>query len=141
MKVIDPGHKYELWQLGTINPTYLTFVKRSGGAIQYKDEWPGLQTQEVLRAVIDRSKYLNDIIPCAETEDAIYYARMALFMYEVRAYRRKQEELNRKQPKHDDSTSPKTWRRNPFADVPFSEHEIELRPIGPDGHIIIEEQS
>lgn len=135
MKIIDPGHIYDLWQLGSDEPQRLTFIKRSGGAVQYDEEWPGVQVQEVLRALIDRSLYLNDIIPCAETEDAIWYLRMALFSYEARAHRRKQEGLNRKQPNHDDSERPRCWREFPFQDVPFNEADIEIRPIGIDGHI------
>lgn len=137
MKIIDPGHIYELWQLGCEESQRLVHVKRSGEAVQYKQEYPGVQTQEVLRAEIDRCKYLNSIIPCTETEDAIYYLRMALFMFEVRAWRRKQSNLNRKRPEHDDTQRAKTWYENPYYDIPFNEHEIELRPIGPDGHIMI----
>lgn len=137
MEVIDNGHVYDLWQLGTDDPQRLTFIKRSGGAVQYDKEWPGLQVQEVLRALIHRSLYLNDIINCVETMDAVHHMRMALFMYEARAYRRKQEGLNREKPEHDDTERPRPWRDTPYADVPFTEFEIEQRPIGPDGHILV----
>lgn len=139
MEIVDSGHIYRLKEIGT-DPgiQYLMFIKRSGGAVKYDEEWPGLQTQEVLRALIDRTKYLDSIIPCAETKDAVYHLRMALFMYEVRAYRRKQEEVNRKAPRHDDSERPHGWRELPFGDIPFSEHEIEKRLVGLDGHILLE---
>lgn len=141
MKILDPGHIYELEELGEDqygkDTQTLTFVKRSGGAVHYDHEWPGLQTQEVLRALIDRTEYLDAIIPCTESQSAAYHLRMALFFYEARAHRRKQEGKNRKQPEHDDTERPKPWREFDFADVPFSEHDIELRPIGPDGHIIL----
>ncbi len=137
MLVLDPGHLYELKELNG-DTQLLKFVKRSGGAIEYEVEHPGLQTQEVLRALIDRTEYLNSIIPCVESEEAAYHLRMALFLYEARAYRRKMEKVNREAPEHDDSASPKAWRENPFDDVPFNETEIELRPIGPDGHILID---
>lgn len=140
MEVLVPGHVYDLWQLGTDEPQRLTFVRRSGGAVIYQEEWPGLQTQEVLRALIDRTLYLDAILPCKESEDAVWYLRMALFSYEARAHRRKQESLNRKRPEHNDRVSPKAWRMNPFDDVPFNEHEIEKRPIGTDGHILIEDK-
>jgi hypothetical protein len=136
MEVVDKGHVYDLNQLGG-GTQRLTFIKRSGGAVHYETEWAGLQTQEVLRVLIDRTKYLNQILPCVETEDAIHYLRMALFMYEVRAWRRKQEKVNRKEGEHDDSLHPKNWREVPFSDVPFDEHEIELRPTGEDGHILL----
>ncbi|MEK7460280.1 MAG: hypothetical protein AAB628_01880 [Patescibacteria group bacterium] len=138
MKVIDPGHLYELKEIGK-NPCiqHLLFIKRSGGAIKYNEEWPGLQTQEVLRVLIDRTIYLNDITPCFETMDAVQHLRMALFMYEVRAYRRKKEEVNRKAERHDYSARPHGWRDLPFGDIPFNEHEIEKRLVGLDGHIIV----
>lgn len=136
MKILDTGHVYELTQLGGGTQT-LTFVKRSDGAVQYDKEWPGVQTQEVLRALIDRTKYLDSILPCAETKDAIQHLRMTLFMYEVRAWWRKQEKVNRKDPQHDDEARPRPWRKEPFEDVPFTEYEIELRPIGKDGHILV----
>lgn len=125
-------------QLGTEQQQPILFVKRSGGAVEYDREWPGVQTQEVLRVLIDRTKYLNGIIPCVESEEAIYHLRMALFQYEARAYRRKQEEKNRKSPEHDDTAHPRPHRIHPYEDVPFSEFEIELRPIGEDGHIVLD---
>ena len=136
MKVIDPGHIYELIELGSDKTQTLTFIKRSGGAITYDHEWPGLQTQEVIRALIDRTEYLDAVLTCTETQDALYHLRMALYCYELRAYRRKRESVNRKAPSHDDSERPRPWRDNP-DDMPFNEQDIENRPIGPDGHIVI----
>lgn len=137
MRVLDDGHSYELEQLGTDDKFLLKFIKRSGGAIQYGEEWAGLQTQEVIRALIHRTAYLDSIIECAESQDSIYHLRMALFLYEARAYRRKMEGSNRKEPKHDDGTRHKAWSENPYADVPFNEYRIEEYPIGEDGHIIL----
>lgn len=131
MNIIDPGHIYDLWLIGTDQPQRLTFVKRSGGAIQYDHEYPGVQVQEVLRALIDRSEYLDAILPCFETQDAVWFLRRALHAYEARAYRRKQEAVNREQPAHDDTV-------REHRDVPFGEYQIEDHPIGDDGHIRIE---
>lgn len=138
MKCLDPGHIYLLQQLGCDNPQCLVFVKRSGGAIEYDKEWPGVQVQEVLRVLIDRSEYLDGVIPATETRNAVHWLRMALYEYEARAYRRKRELLNRERPEHDDSAGLDTSRES-YADVPFTEFEIELRPIGADGHIILKE--
>jgi len=134
MKIIDPGHIYEFEQLGGGTQT-VTFVKRSGGAIQYEKEWAGLQTQEVLRALIDRTKYLYKVLPCAETEEALYHLRLSLYWYEVRALRRKRNKVNRTTENHDDSDIPKVRGEFP-KDIPFGIEDIELRPIGEDGHII-----
>lgn len=141
MRIVDPGHVYDMWQLGSRCMQRICFIKRSGGAVRYAKEWAGVQVQEVLRVLIDRCEYLNGIIWCTETQDAIYHLRMALFAFEARAYRRKQEGLNRQQPEHDDSARAKPWRDNPYEDVPFNEYEIELRPIGADGHIVLGEKA
>ena len=135
MKIVEQGHVYDLKNLESPGSQRLTFIKRSSGAIEYTDEHPGTNTQEVIRALIERSIYLNDVIPCAETEDAIYHLRMALFCYEVRAWRRKQEKLNKKAPRHDD-TEPPNSHRDGYDGIPFSEYKIEELPVGDDGHVI-----
>lgn len=129
MKVLIDGHVYELRELGSNDAQKLTFVRRSGGAVTYDKEWAGLRSQEVLRVLIDRTKYLHDVLPCKETEEALYHLRRALFMYEARAYRRKQDTVNRTTSDHDE--------RVDFSDIPFTEEAIELRPIGDDGHILL----
>lgn len=137
MIIVDPGHIYDLWQLGTNDPLRISFIKRGGGAITYPEEWPGVQNQEVTRALIDRSIYLDNILPCSETQDAIYHYRMALWCFEARAHRRKMEKVNRKLPVHDDTCRMRPNRILLAEDVPFTEYEIEKYPIGPDGHILI----
>jgi hypothetical protein len=135
MKVIDPGHVYECNQLGGGTQT-ITFIKRSSGAVTYEQEWAGLQTQEVLRALIDRTKFLNEILPCSETIEALYHLRMSLYWYEVRAYRRKSDKVNRTEFKHKDT--PCEYLRGEYPDdIPFTEVDIENREVSGDGHIII----
>ena len=136
MKIIDPGHIYELRQLGDANTQTIRFIKRCGGAVQYSQEWSGLQTQEVLRALIDRTEYLNDILPCKETIEAKRCLQMALYWYEVRALRRKRSETNRTTLDHDDMETPHVEFQY-AKDIPFDEVDIELRSIGEDGHIIL----
>ena len=138
MRILDPGHVYELDNLGFRGTQTIRFVKRSGGAATHDEEWDGLQTQEVIRALIDRTEYLDAILPCAESDRAAYHLRMALFEYEARAYRRKQEGKNRRIPEHDDTERPRPWRDREYNDVPFNEDGIELRPVGPDGHITLD---
>lgn len=149
MREIDPGHIYRLWQLGSDEEIEVKFPKRSGGAIQYPEEWPGVQSQEFYRMLIKRTLYLNSIIECNESHSAIWHSRSALWEYEARAWRRKQEKKNRKSPQHDDSERVRPWRQNPANDVPFGlfnivynsileqEEEIWIEdlPIGEDGHI------
>jgi len=135
MRMVDDGHVYDLEQLGTEDKHRLTFIKRSGGAVSYDQEWPGLQTQEVLRALIDRTLYLHDILPCAETLDAVYHMRMALYNYELRAWRRKTVDVNRKDGEHDDEPNLNA-HRTMDQDCPFPVEHIETFPIGADGHIM-----
>ena len=140
MEVVDLGHVYLLDTFGKNGKlkrkAKLRFIKRSGGAITHPNEHPGLNTQEVLRALIERSEFLDDVLECDETKDAIYHLRMALYMYELRAWRRKQEKVNKLEPAHDDSERPRPWREHPH-EAPFSEHMIEERETGDDGHIIL----
>lgn len=92
MKVIDPGHRYELRMLD--DPTgvafqTLTFVKREGeGYPGNIGSHSGTTSQEVLRALIERAEYVNRQIPCAETEAAAELMRTALVLFELRAARR-----------------------------------------------------
>lgn len=56
MRVVEPGHIYELQQLdGNGEPLRLVFVNREDG-----DEHEGTQTQEVLRMCIDMIECLID---------------------------------------------------------------------------------
>jgi len=148
MREIDPGHIYMLKQLGSDEEIEIRCPKRSGGAVQYSEEWPGPPNQEFFRMLIKRTLYLNDIIECVESGDAVWHLRMALWNFEARAWRRKQEGLNRKKPEHDDSARVKAWRDEQMADdVPFGlinyvvvdavgrYINIEDLPIGEDRHI------
>lgn len=89
MFVRDPGHDYVLASLDGDAPQRLTFVKREGpGFPGNVGSHPGTTTQEVLRALIDRAKYVNGQVPCAETEAAEALMQSALFLLELRAARR-----------------------------------------------------
>lgn len=92
MTVLDPGHAYQLavldehkveWEVG---PNLLIFVKREGpGYPGNVGHHPGTTIQEVLRATIDRVKYLQDQIPCSENELVLASLRIAIRALEVRA--------------------------------------------------------
>jgi hypothetical protein len=118
MKIIEPGHIYQLHHLDGSGSSLLTFVNREKGT-----EHEGTQTQEVLRAAIDkalhdandmnevtealvdRTKHCddclrwegNDKIVDALNRAAVSYAaavqnlRMALVLHEARALERKTE--------------------------------------------------
>ena len=133
IREIDKGHIYRI-QTPKGGVQTITFIKRSSGMIQHENEWPGLLTQEVLRSLIDYSKYHNS----KSAKEEISNLRSAFYRYEARAWLRKQEKINGHAPKHDDTAHPRATRVNPYDGVPFDEKNIEQRPINPeDGHIKI----
>ncbi len=92
MEVVDPGHVYSLQHIDTkqdkvVPFNTLTFVKREGekypGNVGHH---PGTTTQEVLRALIDRSKYVDNQLPCEENERVLNHLRRSLFELESRAH-------------------------------------------------------
>jgi hypothetical protein len=88
MHVIDPGHEYLLNAIDGGHPQILSFVKREG--TNYPGNigtHAGLLTQEVLRVLIDRCKYMNNQGSCAETAVIISSLQTALLAFEVRAAR------------------------------------------------------
>lgn len=67
MKVLDPGHCYQLLCLDGDYEQILQFVKREGpGYPGNVGTSAGTNLQSVLRACIDRVRYLQQQIPCAE---------------------------------------------------------------------------
>ncbi len=89
MKVIDPGHEYELDSLDGEQPNRLVFVKREGpGYPGNVGHHPGTTMQETLRALIHRAEYVNNQTPCPETLYAIHMMKHAVFSFEVRAAER-----------------------------------------------------
>lgn len=95
MKVIDPGHLYELDMLD-VNPTEfpwqqtLQFVKRIGPGYPGNEGKPeaGTNCQEVIRVLIDRVKYLNGQIPSEYNDNILFGLRYALNAFEARAAER-----------------------------------------------------
>lgn len=90
MKIIEPGHIYEFLTLdkkpeGSPNES-IVFVNREPG-----HEHPGTQTQEVLRALIDRTLHCDACLPHRVNEQIVYHLRMALILHEARALERKVE--------------------------------------------------
>lgn len=65
MKVIDPGHTYEVATYdGDGQVQIITFMKREGeGYPGNVGSYPGTNCQELLRVIIDRLWYLNRQIP------------------------------------------------------------------------------
>ena len=101
MKVLDPGHMYRLRWLDGGSFGILRFVKRSGDGYPGNiGSYPGTTTQEVLRALIDRTQYVDNQIPDERNKDVLYHLRSAIFYLESRAAERhgRLEEFNRTIP-------------------------------------------
>jgi hypothetical protein len=86
MNVVDPGHVYTLDPLDGDLPQSLTFVKRQGPLYPGNvGSHPGTTTQEVLRALIDRLRYVNRQLPCPETAASVTLLETAVYLLEARA--------------------------------------------------------
>lgn len=86
MKVIQAGHIYELANIDGTGTGRLVFVNREEG-----NKHAGTQTQEALRALIDRTKYCDNCLRWEGNDQIIYHLRMALVLHEARALIRKVE--------------------------------------------------
>jgi hypothetical protein len=90
MLISEPGHIYQLHQLDLKSDDpltqNLTFVNREPGT-----EHGGTQTQEVLRALIDRTMHCDNCLRWEGNDEIIYHLRMALVLHEARALIRKTE--------------------------------------------------
>ena len=80
MKVIEPGHVYELNQVDAPagETQRLVFVNREDAP------HPGTQTQEVLRALIDRTIHCDNCLRWDGNDRIVYHLRMALALHEAR---------------------------------------------------------
>jgi len=115
MNIVDPGHRYKLTTIDGDIDQILQFVKREGeGYPGNFGHYPGTIIQEVLRACIDRVKYVNNQIPDTRNQPVIDSLRTALYYLELRAAERHGKKL------------PES----------LNFHELELLPVGKNGHLL-----
>lgn len=93
MQILDQGHKYELATLDGGLPQTLTFVKRHDEENPQKypgneNSYPGTTMQNVIRALLNRFRYVNKQHGCLENIIAIQCLRFTLWLLEFRAARR-----------------------------------------------------
>lgn len=86
MKIIEPGHIYQLEHRDGSGASLLVFVNRETGT-----EHEGTQTQEVIKALIDRTKHCDACLRWEGNDKIIEHLRMALVLHEARALERKTE--------------------------------------------------
>jgi hypothetical protein len=93
MIVLDDGHKYELATLDGGFPQQLTFVKRH--SVEEPDKfpgnfnsYPGTTLQNVIRALLNRMRYLNGQVWSFENTFILCFLKVSLWLLEFRAARR-----------------------------------------------------
>lgn len=95
MNVVEPGHVYDLeWLDGEpLGQNRLFFVNRECDNPNHEcgARPAGTQSQEVLRALIDRSKHVDDCLHWEGNRLVTHHLRMALTLLECRALLRKVE--------------------------------------------------
>ena len=87
MEVLDPGHDYLLASFDGGEPIRLTFVKRNDPPEKYPgntNAYPGTQIQEVLAALLERMRYVDQQVPCEQTQAAIEHIAKAFWLLEQR---------------------------------------------------------
>lgn len=103
MKTMDPGHYYFLNEYSGDDPDEtvdteqpLRFMHRIGDGYPGNQGSPydGTNCQEVLRAVLDRVKYLNSQEECDENYAILDSLRDALWQFECRAAKRHNVKLD-----------------------------------------------
>jgi hypothetical protein len=96
MRIIEPGHVYEVYNADGPGTQRIEFVRRRDAVGERTDQGrPGILTQELLRVCIDRTLYLYAEAPCDEDTEIIEALRLALTRYETRAARRTVERLSK----------------------------------------------
>jgi hypothetical protein len=94
MKVIDPGHVYEVDAVDGGSPQRIVFVKREGANYPGNvGSHPGTQMQELLRVLLHRARYVNAQIQSDDTDIAIRCMQEALGAMEVRHARKHNRRL------------------------------------------------
>jgi hypothetical protein len=104
MKIIKPGHLYELDSFDGTNPQQLQFIEKENkttfiefynGEGYNRDELvtvqDGTTNEEVIKVLIDRLQGLSKALPSRETSIAITKLEEALMWLEARIARRKAE--------------------------------------------------
>lgn len=87
---MDPGHHYELDVFDGHTDVSLRFMKRIGKGFpgNVAPSYAGTNCQEVIRALIDRVKYLHGQIPHEQNGVIVDALRTALLAFEIRAAER-----------------------------------------------------
>lgn len=105
MKILTPGHKYELANFEQDLPElnqHLQFIEKvpsTEGSIELKTVNDGTTNEDVLRVLIDRMQFLQSKFPCRENAIVITKLEESLMWLEKRTADRKSRGVEGKQLK------------------------------------------
>ena len=90
MKVIDPGHHFQVDSYDGGKPQDIIFMKRVGKGYPANEPpaHSGTNCQELMRVVLDRTRYLNEQYKHKNNEAIIRKAQEILWLFEDRAAER-----------------------------------------------------
>lgn len=89
MKILDVGHKFILASFDGKHKQVLQFMKRKGLKFPgNNNSYPGTTTQDVIHCLLNRTRYVQNQIPCVENEVIINNLQICLLMLEQRAAKR-----------------------------------------------------
>lgn len=91
MKVLVPGHLYELESLEGSNSQKLQFIQKQKSEDKFVTVQDGTTNEEVLKVMIDRLKTLGEKLPSRENAIAITKLEEALMWIEKRINARKEQ--------------------------------------------------
>jgi hypothetical protein len=97
MKIIEPGHIYKVENVDGHGTQIIKFVRRrddNADVLPPDQRREGIQSQELLRVLIDRTIYLHNENPWHENVQVIQMLRECLRLYDSRAARASLKKLN-----------------------------------------------
>lgn len=83
MEIEQAGHVYLLDHVDGTGKTRVPFVNKEPG-----HEGGGVTTQEIMRMLIDRTRYCNNCMPYRVNEEIVYHMRKIIALHEARALER-----------------------------------------------------
>lgn len=93
MEVLDQGHRYRLISLDGKHDQELRFVKRCDPDRPWqfpgnREAYAGTTMQSVIRALLERMRYLQSQVWCVENTFIVGFLKACLWLLEFRAARR-----------------------------------------------------
>lgn len=84
MRILDPGHKYQLQDINSESSSNTLIFYKDGSLNWDGENYAGTCNQEVLRALINRVKFLDLQLEHWVNNQIIHHLRNALILHEIR---------------------------------------------------------